>query len=332
MPDDFNLRGTDILQSLLTESLKTPEPGWSSGLFQTSPEDEAVQRKPSIDAIVHTLATGREPVAVPKPHMGGLLGRLGVTSQYQQGSEGMQADPTGRLSSGVSPGLRDQITLAQRVAGQQGRQQTLDKLDAVLRGTTIGGTTYGKSLADKLGIPEMGEGLPSGVEGKGQLAQSAQYNKLQQMLFSQDAREREMADREWHNQMSAAIQENRLDDANQLMNIRQSSQDLREQQYQTNPIYRTLQGRQARLESRINELMRIKAEGVMDPEQGKAIDNQIKQAEDEIYAIDEGMAEAGNDPEKLRKLLAQRPSSSTTDTPHGASGDIPPIKPGTFGP
>lgn len=302
----------DILQDLLGEALKAPSPGYSGGIFAPpSAEDQATQRKPAIDAIVHSLATGREPVAVPKPNMGGLLGRLGVTSQYTD----------------VSPELRDQMTLAHRIADQQGRQATLDKLDSVLRATTVGGSTYGKSIAGDLGSPELGEGLPTGVEGKGQLAQSAQYNKLQQMLFSQNAKDRELADREWHNQMSNAIQENRLDDANQLMDIRGRQQDLRDQEYQTNPLYRTLQGEQGRLESRVNELM-AKRGDVLDPNQQKYIDQQIQAAEDRIQEIDSGMADAGNDPEKLRGLLRKKPGSPVT----GGGGSGTAIKPGLFSP
>ena len=290
----------DLLTDLLGESIDTqaaaPYPG--GGIFAPpTPQDIAARKAPIIGALVHQIATGREPAAVPKPYQGGLLGRLGVTSQYQNVQPGGQLDDT--------------LRLAKQITDRQGRQETLDKLDALLKGTQLLGSDYGKNLATTLGAPELAQAMPAGMEGKGQMAQQAQTARLQQQMMSNDLRERQLADKEWSMQLNAAIREGNYERADQLQQLRERGLKLQQEKFEDDPIMKVLTTRQSRLQSQNNELLKQLNDPATSEEQQKLINDRIDANQRSIDDIDEGIADAGTDVTKLRELLRRRPGSTT---------------------
>lgn len=320
-------QGGDLLQQLLEESISTSAapPGWSGAIFAPPTEgDMAARRAPAVNAILQTLMTGKEPVAVPKYNRGGLLGRLGLTSQFQT------PEGTGPGASGISPELRNQIAAARQITGQAAERDKLDKLQMLLQGTGALGTEWGKQQAINLGVPEFAQGMPAGMEGKGQLAQQAAFAKLQQGLLSTNIKEQELAQRELHDELTNAIAMNKYDTADQLINLKNQAAELAQQRYETSPIYKSLDSEMRMLGTRYDDLLKDRKDAAELGQDTKYYDDALAETQSRMDEIQSGMAEAGTDVEKLRKLLMRRPGARPPEAegPRGATGDIPPIKKG----
>ncbi len=227
----------DFLQSLL------------QGELESSPNNPATaDRAAHLDAITQYLRAGNtEPVAVENPSYGpisDLLRKLGVQSRYRP----------------VTPQMSNEMWLGGQVEGQEKQAQRLKNLGAIQDFSTGMGTEPGRQLAHTLGEDEIGEELPRGVKGVGELRMSAQDIQLQRALMSNDIQQQRLAQQELAMQTRQAIADGNMQRAQQLIQLSQERVGLEEEHMTEAPLNQMGHSLLSSIDSQEGQLIKQRAD------------------------------------------------------------------------